>query len=129
METLEVVIRSEGQEIFKTRRDAIQEGMMSIEKSLRILLARRAGKLKQGKILRLQVQNGHGSLQKFQEEIKIIHEAYDGMDDELEEGSPEFPVEEKLYNRVSQNAPKCLLASIEVHVAVSIPQEPPKKIW
>ena len=32
-----------------------------------------------------------------------------------------------VYNRVSQNAPKCLLASIEVHVAASIPQEPPKK--
>ena len=30
--------------------------------------------------------------------------------------------------RVSQNAPKCLLASIEVHVAVSVPQEPQNKI-
>ena len=30
-------------------------------------------------------------------------------------------------NRVSQNAPKCLFASIEVHVAVSIPQEPPQQ--
>ena len=83
METLEVVVRSEGQEIFKTRRDAIQEGMMSIEKSLRILLARRAGKLKQGRILRLQVHNGHGSLQKLQEEVEIIHEAY-GRNDEIE---------------------------------------------
>ena len=75
METLAVVVRSEGQEIFKTRRDAILEGMMFIERSLRILLARRAGKLKQGRILRLQVQNGHGSLHKFQEEVEIIHEA------------------------------------------------------
>ena len=33
-----------------------------------------------------------------------------------------------LDSRVSQNAPKCSLASIKVHVAVSIPQEPPKTI-
>ena len=31
--------------------------------------------------------------------------------------------------RVSQNAPKCSLDSDIVHVAVSIPQEPPKIIW
>ena len=30
--------------------------------------------------------------------------------------------------RVSQNAPKCFLASIKVHVAASIPQEPPTKM-
>ena len=29
--------------------------------------------------------------------------------------------------RVSQNAPKCFLASIEVHVAAIIPQVPPKR--
>ena len=72
---------------------------MSIEKSLRILLARRAGKLKQGRILRLQVQNGHGSLQKFQEEVEIIHKAY-GRNDEIEEKSPEFPEEGKLYDEI-----------------------------
>ena len=34
----------------------------------------------------------------------------------------------RVDNRVSQNAPKCILASDIAHMAVSIPQEPPKKI-
>ena len=34
----------------------------------------------------------------------------------------------QLHSRVSQNAPKCSLTSVEVHVAAFIPQEPPKKI-
>ena len=31
--------------------------------------------------------------------------------------------------RVSQNATKCIYSSDIVHMAVSIHQEPPKKIW
>ena len=33
-----------------------------------------------------------------------------------------------MYSRVSQNVPKCIVASDIVHMAASIPQEPPKKI-
>ena len=95
MESLEVVIPSEDPEIFKSRRDAIQEEMTSIEKSLRRLLARRASKFEQGKLPRLQVPNDHGSL-KFQSEGEKIHEVHDSMDDDIEEEPPEFLEEMKL---------------------------------
>ena len=83
MSSLEEVIQSEDPELIKTRRDAIQDGMSSIEKSLGRLLARRASKLDQGKILRL-------------------HKAYlhYGMDDDIEEEFPEFQEEMKLYSDV-----------------------------
>ena len=76
-----------------------EEGKISNEKSFGRLSARRSGKFDQGKLPRLQVQSEHGSL-KFQEEGEIIHEAYDfdGMDDEIEDETPEFPEQEKLNN-------------------------------
>ena len=40
----------------------------------------------------------------------------------------EDSLQKGILNRVSQNAPQCILASDIVHMAVSIPQEPPNKI-
>ena len=79
-----------------------EEGKISIEKFLGRLSARGAGKFFQGKLPRLQVQSEHGGL-KFQEEGEIIYEAYDfdGMDDEIEEESPEFPKQEELNNKAA----------------------------
>ena len=99
---MEEVIRSEDPKLIKTRRDTIQEGMTSIEKSMRRLLARIAGKFDHGKIPRLQVQSENESLKKFHEEFEIIHKAYlqYGMDDDIEGESPEFQVEMKLTSDV-----------------------------
>ena len=75
--------------------------MLSVEKSLGRLLSKGTGKFDQGRVERLQVQSKHGSLQKFQEEHEIIHKvilANDGMDDKIQEESPEFPEHEKLKN-------------------------------
>ena len=100
MESWEDVVHSRDPELIKKTRGTIQEEMTSIKKSLRRLLARRGGKFDQGKLPRLQVQSEHGSL-KFQEEGEIIHEAFYlyGMDDKIEEESPEFPEQEELNNK------------------------------
>ena len=98
MESLEEVIRSEDPKLIKTRRDAIQEGMTSIEKSMRRLLARSAGKIQ-----RLQVQIEHESIKKYQEDFKILVEAYFmyGMDiNDIEEETSVFQEQEEIYNDV-----------------------------
>ena len=76
MESWEDVVHSRDPELIKKTRGTIQEGMTSIKKSLRRLLAGRAGKFDQGKIMRLRVQSEHKSLKKFQEVFEIILEAY-----------------------------------------------------
>ena len=99
MASFEEVISSGDPEVFKKRRSTIQGMMTNICKRLGNQLAKISGKFRQGKLPRLQVQSEHGSL-KFQEEGEIVYEAFhfDGMDDEIEEESPEFPEQEKLNN-------------------------------
>ena len=93
MESLEEVIRLKDPELVKKKGGAIQERVTSIERTLWRLLTRSAGKFDHGKIPRLRVQVEHKSLKKFLEDFEIIHKAYYmyGMDDEIEEESPEFP--------------------------------------
>ena len=96
---MEEVIASQDPELINKKRGAIQERITSIEKSLRRLLARSAGKFDHGKIPRIQGQSEHEGLKKHQEDFKILYEAYleYGMDDDIKEESPEIQEQMKLY--------------------------------
>jgi hypothetical protein len=76
MASLEEAISSGDPEVIKKRRSTIQRTMTTVRKNLGRLLAKSAGKIDHEKIQRLQVQSEHVSLKKYEEDFKIIHEAY-----------------------------------------------------